>query len=152
MHGGLKRVINVRLRVTPSCERQDLKRRSIVLGPRPSGKIEGSIWIDTGFTQHRPAEDGRQLVIGSYILQKGGLNLLLQTRVANKLPPVQFAQRSIKVDKLAEAFDGGLLLESLGLRYAQGVDDDRRIPDPVKEIVGVGIVGGRNGGGQYRSW
>ena len=118
-HGGLERIVQVRPGVTPSHERQDLQRRSIILRARPSGEIEGSIWIDAGFAQHRPAEHGRELVIGSYVLQEGGLNLLPETRVANKLPPVQFAQGSVEVDKLAEALDGGLLLKSLGLRYAQ---------------------------------
>ena len=37
-------------------------------------------------------------------------------------------------------------------RGPQRVDDDRRIPEPVEEIVGVGIVGGEDRRGQHRSW
>src|ERR1700722_15404576 len=150
-HRGLERVVQVRARVTPPRERQDLQRRSIVLRPRPLGEIEGSIWIDAGFTQHRLAEDRRQLVIGSYVLQERGLNLFPEAPPTSKLAPVQFAQRLMEVDKLTQTFDGGLLLKSLGWRYAQSVNDDRRVPEPVKEIVGVGIVSGRNRGGQNRS-
>ena len=128
--------------VPPPRERKDLKRRPIILRARPSGEIERSVRIDAGFRQHRVAEDRRDLVVGPHILQEGGLNLLPETPLAKKLAPVQIAQRSAEIDKLAQTLDGDLPLEPLGLRHAQRVDDDRRIPEPVKEIVGVGIVSG----------
>ena len=70
-----------------------MKRRAIILGARPSGEIEGSVWIDAGFGQHRAAEHGRDLVIGPHILQEGGLNLFPEMRPTNELPPVELAQR-----------------------------------------------------------
>ena len=54
-HGGLERVVQVGAPVAPSCERQDLKSRSIILRARPSCKIESSIWIDARFAEHRAA-------------------------------------------------------------------------------------------------
>ena len=129
-----------------------MQRRSIILGAGPSGEIEGSIWIDSGLGQHRFAKDRGDLVVRSHILQEGGLNTFPEASPMNKLASIQLAERQIKVDKLAQAIDSNCRLKSLGLRYAQGVDDDRRIPEPVKEIVGVGIVSGRNRRGKYRSW
>ena len=43
------------------------------------------------------------------------------------------------------------VVEPLGLSHAQRVDDDRRIPEPVKKIVGVRIVSGENRRRHHRS-
>ena len=107
-------VVQVRLRVAPPRERKDFKRRPVILGARPTGEIERSVRIDAGFGQHRIAKDRRDLGVGPHILQEGWLNLFPEPPVANKLPPVQFAQRSAEVDKLPQTLDGDSLLESLG--------------------------------------
>ena len=65
------------------------------------------------------AEDRRDLVVGPHILQEGGLNLFPEMPLTNKLASVQLAQRSVEVDKLAQALDGNLRLEPLGLSDAQ---------------------------------
>ena len=95
--------------------------------------------------------DRRDLGVGPHILQEGGLNLLPEAPLAQKLSPVQIAQRAAELEKFAQTLDGDPPLEPHGLRHAQRVDDDRRIPEPVKEIVGVGIVSGEDRRGHHRS-
>ena len=112
-HGGLERIVQVRARVTPPRERQDLQRRSIILRARPSGEIEGSIWIDAGISQHRVAKDRGDLIVGPHILQEGALNLFSEAPPMNKRASVQLAERLVEVDKLAQALDGNLRLEPL---------------------------------------
>ena len=102
------------LRAAPPRERKDFKRRSVILGARPAGEVERPIRIDAGFSQHRIAKDRRDLGVGPHILQERWLNLVPEASVANKLPPVQFAQRSTEVDKLPQTLDGNSLLKSLG--------------------------------------
>src|ERR1700722_714042 len=143
--------IQVRARVAPSCEREDLQRRPIILGARPSGKIKSSIWIDTGFAEHCAAEHGRDLVIGPHVLKEGRLNPVPEMPSTNKLAPVKFAQRSVEIHKLAQALDSDARFELLRLSHAQRVDDDRGIPEPVEKIVGVGIVSGKNWRRDHRS-
>ena len=110
-HGGLERIVQIRARVTPPRQRQDLQRRSIILRARPSGEIERSIWIDAGISQNRVAKDRRDLIVGPHILQERGLNLFPEAPSTNKLASVQLAQRLAEVDKLAQALDGNLRLE-----------------------------------------
>jgi hypothetical protein len=129
-----------------------LKRRTIVLGTRPSGEIERSVRIDPGFSQHRVAKDRRDFGVGPHILQERLLNLLTQAPVTKKLPAVEAAQRSAEFCELLQTLDSDSLRESLGLSHAQRVDDDRRIARPVKEIVWVGIIGGWDRRRQDRSW
>src|SRR3984885_10885446 len=148
-HSSPERVIKVRLRVMPSRECQDLQRRSIILGTRPSSKIEAPIWIDSSLGQHRFAKDRGDLIVGPHILQEGGLNLFSEEFPTHKLASVQLADPQIKFDKLAQALDSNLRLEPLDLSDPQRVDDDRRISKPVEKIIGVGIVGCGDRRGQY---
>src|SRR6185437_10373393 len=120
--------------------REDLKRRSIALGARPPCKIEGSIWIDAGLSEHRAAEHRLELFIGADILQEGGLNLFPEMPLTKKLAPVQLLQRSAEAHELAQMLDRNARVEPLGLSDAQSVDDDRRVPEPVEKIVGIRIV------------
>jgi len=143
--------IQFRVRVAPSCEREGLKRRTIVLGARPSGEIKSSIWIDSGFAEHRVAEHGLDLVIGPHILQERGLNLVPEMPPAKKSASVELAQRLVEIHELAQALDGEARFELPDRGHAQGVDDDRGIPEPVEKIVGVGIVSGENWRRDHRS-
>ena len=150
-HGGSEGFVQGRLGVPPPLKRKHSKRRPIILGARPAGEVESSVRIDAGFRPRRIAEDLRDLGVGPHILQEGWLNLVTQTPVTKKLPAVQAAQGSTELDKLPQTIDSGSHLDRLRRRRAQRVDDDRRIPEPVEEIVGVGIISGEDRRGHHRS-
>src|SRR6185437_16822204 len=117
-----------------------------------AGEIERSVRIDAGFRQRRLAEYGGYFCIGPRILQKRRLNLVPEPPIAEQLPPIEAAQRPAELHELAEMLGRRRIDEPVLEGKAQRVDDDRRIPEPVKEIVGVGVVGGEDRRRQHRSW
>ena len=69
--------------------------------------------------------NGGDLGVGAHILQEGGMNILPQAPLAQKLSPVQIAQRAAELEKFAQTLEGDSPLEPHGLRHAQRIDDDR---------------------------
>ena len=51
-HGGQEIFVQVRMRAAPPRERKDFKRWPVILGTRPTGEIERSVWVDAGLSQH----------------------------------------------------------------------------------------------------
>ena len=117
--------------------------RPIRLRSRPAGDIQRCIRIDAGLAQHRRPETAAISASGRAYWRKDG-SIRSRNRPAQKLPTVQTAQGQAEIEKLAETVVCLSPRPSLGHGDAQSAHDDRRVAEPMKEIVGVGIVGGGN--------
>src|ERR1700722_20849411 len=69
-------LVQVGLGVAPMNKRENFKRRPVILGTRPTGKIERAVRIDAGLGQYRIAKDRLDFLVRPHILQEGQLSLL----------------------------------------------------------------------------
>ena len=128
------------------------QRRSVVLWPRPFQNIERAVRIISRLAQ-RAAGDRADFAVGPDELQK--MRFDPRSEIAGFLKegaPIERTEREAEGKKIleyAKAFARGHF--AAFDEAAQRIDDDRGIAQPVKEIIGVGVIGGEDRRSQDRS-
>ena len=125
---------------------------AIVLRARPFRNVERRVRVEPRLAKNTIPRDLLQIAIVPHELQKERLNIF--SKIAGKpqkTGPVKTIEREAERDKLLET--GKPLPDegSLGNHMAQRIDDERRIAQPMEEIVGVRVPGADRGRSQYRS-
>jgi len=119
-----------------------------VLRPGPADEIRCAIRVDAHICQHGVSRQRGDLGVGSHVPEQGGLNLRPEVARAQELAPIERLQRARELHEFLEVMHGGALGVTSQECYAQCIDDEGRIPEPVEEVVRVRVVVRRHGGGE----
>ena len=129
----------------PTQYRQCAQCRPVVLRPGPVGNIERAVGIDTGFSGDRLTVHAFELGVRPQVLHEIGRDPRAPLPGGGReVAPIEPRERRAEAHELAEE-PRRLGSGARRVQQPQRLDHDRRVAVPVKEIVRVRIVGGRNG-------
>src|ERR1700737_3706539 len=125
---------------------------AVVLRERPFGDIERPVRVEPRFAKNTIPGDVLKVVIVPHILQKKRSDVFPDIAAKpQKTGPVKTIERETERDKLLDTGKPPPREGSLGNHMPQGIDDERRIAQPMEEIVGVRVPGAKRGRGQHGS-
>src|ERR1700730_227521 len=125
---------------------------AVVLRARPFGGVERPVRVEPRLAKNTIPGDVPKIVIVPHILQKKRSDVFPEIAGnPQKTGPVKTIERETERDKLLETGKSLPGEGSLGNHMPQGIDDERRIAQPMEEIIGVRVRGAKRGRGQHGS-
>src|ERR1700730_13843856 len=122
---------------------------AVVLRARPFGDVERPVRVEPRLAKNTIPGDVRKVVVVPHILQKKRIDVFPEiVGKLQKAGPVKTIEREAERDKLLETGNPFSREGSLGNHMPQGIDDERRIAQPMEEIVGVRVRGAKRRRGQ----
>ena len=124
---------------------------AIVLRARPFGNVERPVRVEPRLAKNAFAADAPKIAVVTHILQKTRIDDFPEIAgKPQKAGPVKMIEREAERDKLLETGKPLPSEGSLGNQVPQGIDDERRIAQPMEEVVGVRVPRANRGGRQRR--
>ncbi|MCY1221794.1 hypothetical protein D9M72_338630 [compost metagenome] len=129
----------------PAQQRQRAQWRPVVLGARPPEDVERAVGVHPRLGDDRIAVDAREVMVLAQVLQELGSHARSAALLRGNSAAIESIQGKAEAGEIAQMLQGFIADASLDVEQAQCIDDDRRVAEPMKEVVRVRVVVAEDG-------